>query len=238
MISNLFHAAFYNPIYNILVALVAYIPGGDVGIAVIVMTLLIQFALLPFSLAAARTQVAMKVLEPKLKELKEKHKGDKEKEALATLELYKAERVNPFASVLMLLIQLPVMLALYWVFRYEPFSSIDHARLYSFTPVPHVISLYFLGFVNIAGKSIVLAVLAGFAQYVLAIFTPAAMSTSAGQADFARALNLQMRYVFPILIAVIAYSTSAAVAIYFVTVNSTRALQQWYVNRHYKPPAL
>jgi len=236
--SFIFHAAFYNPIYNILVALVAYIPGGDVGIAIILMTLIIQLILLPFSLSAARTQVAMKMLTPKLNELKEKYKGDKEKEAVATLELYKQEKVNPFASILMLFIQLPVMLALYWVFRYEPFSSLDHARLYSFTPIPHVISLMFLGLVSVAGKSIILAALAGVAQYVLAIFTPTPTTAGGAQGDFARVLNLQMRYVFPVLIAVIAYSTSAAVAIYFVTVNSTRAFQQWYVNRHYTPPAL
>lgn len=233
MISHLFHAAFYNPIYNILVALVAYIPGGSVGFAVIIMTCLIQLVLLPFSLSAARTQVAMKQLEPKLKELKEKHKGDKEKEAVATLELYRAEKVNPFASVLTLFIQLPVLLALYWVFRYEPFSSLDVARLYSFTPLPHHISLEFLGFINIASKSILLAALAGVMQYVLALFTPAPASTGGSQDDFVKVLNLQMRYVFPILIAVIAYSTSAAVAIYFVTINAIRALQQWYVSRKY-----
>jgi YidC/Oxa1 family membrane protein insertase len=238
MISHAFHAVFYNPIYNILVALVAYIPHGDVGVALILMTALIQLVLLPFSLAAARTQVAMKVLEPKLKELKELHKGDKEKEAVATLELYRAERVNPFASILMLLIQLPVMLALYWVFRYEPFTSLDMARLYSFTPVPHTVSLIFLGLINIGGKSIILAAIAGFTQYILALLTPAPMSTGGSQGDFANALNLQMRYVFPILIAVIAYSTSSAIALYFITLNSIRALQQYYVAKRYTPPAL
>jgi YidC/Oxa1 family membrane protein insertase len=236
--SYLFHAAFYNPIYNVLVALVAYIPGGDVGIAVIVMTGLIQLILLPFSLSAARTQVAMKVLEPRIKELKVKYKDDKEQEAVATLALYKAEKVNPFASVLMLFIQLPVMLALYWVFRYEPFTSLDMARLYSFTPIPHATSLLFLGLVSISAKSVIFAGLAGITQYILALFTPAPMSTGGGQADFAKVLNTQMKYVFPVLIAVIAYSTSTAVAIYFITLNSIRALQQWYVNRHYTPPPL
>ena len=100
MISNFFHAVFYDPIYNALVALVALIPGGDVGIAVILVTLLIRLILLPFSLSAARTQRAMKMLEPKIKELKEKYKNDKEKEALETLALYREAKVNPFASIL------------------------------------------------------------------------------------------------------------------------------------------
>src|SRR3989344_1552529 len=130
MISTFFHAVFYNPIYNALVALVALVPGSDVGIAVILLTVGIRLVLLPFSLSAARTQLAMKTLEPKIKELKEKHKGDKEKEALETLALYRAEQVNPFASILTVFIQIPVLLALYWVFLYEPFSVINTARLY------------------------------------------------------------------------------------------------------------
>ena len=116
MISSFFNATFYNPIYNALVALVALIPGSDVGIAVVLVTIVIRLILLPFSLSAARTQRAMKTLEPKIKDLKEKHKGDKEKEALETLALYREAKVNPFASILTVFIQIPVLLALYFVF--------------------------------------------------------------------------------------------------------------------------
>lgn len=96
MISALFNAAFYNPIYNALVALVALVPGSDVGIAIILLTFGIRAILLPFSLSAVRTQRSMKILEPKIKALKEKHKGDKNQEAIETLELYKEAKVNPF----------------------------------------------------------------------------------------------------------------------------------------------
>ena len=233
MISLVFHAVFYNPIYNALVALVSFLPGGDVGFAVIILTILIRIILLPFTLSAARAQRAMKVLEPKLKELKEIHKGDKEKEALATLELYKSERVNPFASILTLFIQIPVLLALYWVFRYEPFTAIDHARLYSFTPVPVTTSLYFLGLVYVMGKSLVLAVIAGIAQYFQAslALSGAQAAASGSQAEFAKVMGAQMKYVFPVLITTIAYSTSAAVALYFATTNIAGALQEIYVRR-------
>ena len=235
MISWVFHTFFYNPIYNVLVALIAIIPGGDVGLAVIVLTIIIRLILLPFSLSAARTQRAMKTLEPKIKELKEKHKGDKEKEAAATLELYKTEKVNPFASVLTLFIQIPLLLALYWVFRYEPFTSLDAARLYTITPHPAHASLLFLGFISVAGKSIVLALLAGatqFLQATLALKGSMQPSTGEGmQADFSRVMSAQLRYVFPVLITTIAYSTSAAVALYFVTTNLAGSLQEWWVKK-------
>lgn len=239
MISTLFHAVFYNPIYNALVALVSVIPGGDVGVAVILITIVIRLILLPFSLSAARTQRAMRHLEPKLKALKEEHKGDKEKEAIATLELYREAKVNPFASVLTVFIQIPVLLALYWVFLYEPFTKIDAARLYSFTPVPHAISLYFLGLIAVSSKSIWLALLAGVTQYFQAHFAlsgtqkPEAKDGSgkSSKGDFQHVMGMQLKFVFPFIIAAISYTTGAAIALYFITTNLVGILQEWHVRR-------
>ena len=235
MISTFFHAVFYNPIYNALVALVALVPGGDVGIAVILLTIVIRLILLPFSLSAARTQRSMKVLEPKIKALKEKHKGDKEKEALETLSLYREEKVNPFASILTVFIQIPVLLALYWVFFYEPFSAVNMTRLYAFTPVPHTISLQFLGIISVASKSIVLAILAGLTQFLQAHMalsgTMKPSDTKGMQNDFQRIMGMQLKYVFPFIIAVISYTTSGAIALYFITTNLAGSLQEWHVRR-------
>lgn len=238
MISAFFHTVFYNPIYNALVALVAMIPGGDVGIAVIVVTVAIRLILLPPSLSAARTQRAMKVLEPKMKELKERHKGDKEKIALETLALYREAEVNPFASILMVFIQIPVLLALYWVFYNEPFStvaSINATRLYPFTPLPHTISLEFLGMISVAGKSIILALLAGITQYFqahLALSGTMKPSEEKGfQNDFQRIMGMQLKYVFPFLIGTISYTTSGAIALYFITTNLAGSLQEWHVRK-------
>ena len=234
MISLFFHAAFYNPIYNALVALVALVPGGDVGIAVILLTIAIRLVLLPFSLSAARTQRAMKTLEPQIKELKEKHKGDKEKEALETLALYKAARVNPFASILTVFIQIPVLLALYWVFRYEPFSTIDAVRLYAFTPVPHAVSLEFLGLISVAGKSIILAVLAGLAQFLqahLALSGTMKPSSEGTMKNFQQVMGMQLKYVFPFLIGTISYTTSGAVALYSSRRISSARSKSWHVRR-------
>lgn len=234
MISSLFHAAFYNPIYNVLVALVALVPGSDVGVAVIILTIIIRLILLPFSLSAARTQRAMKELEPKIKSLKETHKGDKEKEAIATLELYKEAEVNPFSSILMALIQIPILLALYWVFAYEPFPAINALRLYAFTPVPHAASLEFLGLISVAGKSITLAVLAGLTQLLqahMALSGTMKPSSSGMQGDVQKIIGMQLKYVFPFLIATISYTTSGAVALYFIATNLAGSAQEWHVRR-------
>jgi len=235
VISTFFHAVFYDPIYNALVALVAVVPGSDVGIAVILVTIIIRLMLLPFSLSAARTQRAMKILEPKIKELKEMHKGNKEKEALETLSLYREARVNPFSSILTVFIQIPVLLALYFVFYYDPFPAIDAVLLYSFTPVPDVISLEFLGIISVAGKSMVLAFLAGITQFYQAHLalsgTMKPSDTKNMQNDFQRVMGMQLKYVFPFIIAVISYTTSGAIALYFITTNLAGAVQEWYMMR-------
>jgi YidC/Oxa1 family membrane protein insertase len=235
VISSFFHVVFYNPIYNALVALVALVPGGDVGVAVILLTIGIRLILLPFSLSAARTQRAMKILEPKIKELKEKHKGDKEKEALETLALYREAKVNPFASILTVFIQIPVLLALYWVFRYEPFTALDTARLYVLTPTPHTVSLFFLGHISIMGKSLTLAILAGLTQFLQAHMALSGTMKPSGtpgmQGDFQKVMSMQLKYVFPFLIGAISFTTSGAIALYFITTNIVGTLQEWHVRR-------
>ncbi|MHB1163246.1 MAG: YidC/Oxa1 family membrane protein insertase [Minisyncoccota bacterium] len=236
MISAFFHTFFYNPIYNALVALVAIVPGSDVGIAIILLTIGIRLLLLPFSLSAARTQRAMKVIEPKIKALKEKHKGNKDQEAIETLALYREAKVNPFASILTAFIQIPILLALYWVFTNEPFPAINLARLYALTPIPHVVSLEFLGIISVTGKSILLAVLAGLTQLLQAhMALSGTMKPSEGKTglsgDFQRIIGLQLKYVFPFLIAAISYTTSGAVALYFIATNLAGSAQEWHVRR-------
>ncbi len=235
MISTIFHSVFYNPIYNVLVALVALVPGSDVGVAIIILTILIRLTLLPLSLSAARTQRVVKDLEPKIKELKEKHKGDREKEAIETLALYREAQVNPFASVITVFIQIPVLLALYFVFLYEPFTTVNNSLLYGFTPTPGDISLEFLGMISVMSKSLVLAVLAGVTQYFQATMaiqgTLKHTPTTGIQGDFQKVLQTQLKYVFPFIIGTISYTTSGAIAIYFITTNLAGALQEWYVRQ-------
>jgi membrane protein insertase Oxa1/YidC/SpoIIIJ len=127
-----------------------------------------------------------------------------------------------------------VLLALYWVFRYEPFSVIDTARLYAITPIPHSISLEFLGLISVAGKSILLAIFAGMTQFLQAHLSLSGTMKPSGdgtQAGFQQMMGMQLKYVFPFLIAVISYTTSGAVALYFITTNLVGAIQELYVRR-------
>lgn len=240
MFSYIWHTFFFDPVYNGLVLFIDIVPGGDVGLAIIGITILVKLILLPLSLKAARTQRVMRTLEPKLKEIKERYKDKREEQARAMMELYRDAGLNPFASLLLLFIQIPVVISLY-LSVYSgggvPLPSINSELLYGFVPTPETVSMMFLGVVNIAGKSLPLAFLAGFTQFIHArMAIPAPAPREAGAApnlkeDFTRSMQMQMRYVMPIIIFVVAYTVSASIALYFLVSNITMIAQEYFVKR-------
>jgi YidC/Oxa1 family membrane protein insertase len=235
MISSLFHNLLYAPIYNLLIFFVDVVPSGDVGIAVIIVTVIVKLVISPFSIAAMKTQRRMKLVEPQLKEIREKYKDDKEKQALETLALYKNNGIKPFSSILVTFLQLPVIIALYLVFRHEHLLSPNTALIYHFIPLPTDISPLFLGVFPTTGHVITLAVLAAAAQFLQAYITIPVPekpkdAKPGGAEEFARALSIQSRFVLPIIIGVIAY-TAGALALYFITSSLFSIVQEYYV-RH------
>lgn len=232
-----FHTVLYTPIYNLLVFLVAVVPGGDLGIAVILATLIVRFILWPLSMSAVRTQRAMKAMEPEMKELRTKYKDDQQEQMKQMMALYKKYDVHPFASLLPILIQLPIIISLYWVFITETLPQVDTSILYPFVPAPEAASILFLGVLTLTGKSIILAVLAALAQfaqgwYAIPVPPPSTEVGSAG-ADFARAMAIQTRYILPVVIGVVAFTTSGAIALYFITSSLISLLQEFIGRRTY-----
>jgi len=202
------------------------------GIAVIVLTLLVKLLLFPFSQKSIKNQAAMAILAPELDKIK-KSGNSKEEQARLTFELYKKHKTNPFSGCLLVLIQIPIIFALYYVFLKGIHFQSD--LLYSFIHVPAKINMTFLGIIDLGAKSIVLAVLAGISQYLQAHFMPKPkVTTGAGNSlgeSFAKSMQMQMKYVFPFLIAWIAYSISGAVALYWITSNIFAVGQQIYVKK-------
>lgn len=238
MFSTIWHTLFFDPVYNGLIFFIDIVPGGDVGIAIIVVTVIVKVILLPLSLKAARTQLVMRELDPKIKALKEKFKDKREEHARAMLELYKDAGVHPLSGVLVLAIQIPIIIALYLsVLRGGGVSlpDVNTTLLYSFVPVPSVVSMLFFGAIDIAARSLPLAALAGITQFIhtnLSLPKPSPRDPDAKpdfKEDFARSMQLQMRYVMPILIFFIAYTISAAIALYFLVSNLAAIAQEYIV---------
>ena len=213
------------------------LPGQDIGLAVVAATLIVKVILMPLSFAALRTQRAIKAIEPEMKEIREKLKDDKENQAKEMFALYKKYGVNPFAGLLTLIIQLPIVIALYWVFNNKTLLSVDASILYSFVPAPLAISPLFLGIFAVTGASITLALIAAVTQFAYgwyAIPVPEKSTKKPGtdmQADFGRSLALQMRFMLPVFIGIAAYYTSVAIALYFITSNLIGVLQEFIIRR-------
>ena len=113
---DIFNITLYRPLFNLLVLFYNWLPWQDFGIAIILLTIVIRVILYPISVKALNSQLTLQKLQPKLQEIQKKYKNDKEKQAKATLDLYKKEKVNPFGWILLALIQLPILIALYSVF--------------------------------------------------------------------------------------------------------------------------
>ncbi len=235
MLSDIWNTLLYQPLLNALAFLVSIIPGGDVGIAVILLTLIVKIILFPLSQKSIESQAEMIILAPELKKIKESG-ASKEEQAKQTFGLYKKHNVNPFSGCLLVLVQIPIIFALYYVFWKG--IQFNEGILYSFIPVPENINMIFLGILDISTKSLPLAILAGVSQYLQAHFMPqpafspsVAGSPNSFSESFTKSMQMQMKYIFPFIVAFIAYSISGAVALYWVTSNLFMVAQQIYVKR-------
>lgn len=241
MFSSIWHNFFFDPIYNTLVFFIDVFPGGDVGLSIIATVVVVKLILLPLSIKAAKTQKVIREIEPKLLEIKEKFKDKREEQAQALLAIYKEAGINPISSILLIFLQLPIVIALYLAVSNGggvPLPSINTGLLYSFIPEPVVASMSFLGVFDITAKSMVLALLAAVTQFwqvkmVMPPLPPKDPNAAPSfKDDFARNMQLQMRYVMPVIIFFVAYALSAAIALYFVVSNIAAILQELYIKKH------
>lgn len=233
----MFKTIFVEPLHNALVFLVDILPGGDVGFAIIILTLIVKFILSPLHKKAIKGQFEIKKLEPKIQEIK-KNFPDKQEQARRTFELYKEHKVSPFAGCLPILIQLPIIWALYRLFM-EGFS-VDAHRIYSFVSTPETFNVNFLELVDLGEKSIVLAVIAGATQFLQARFSAARIGAqdnkddTSMQANMTRMMSKQMQYFLPIFVAFISYQISAAIALYWSVNNIFTTVQEILIHKKLK----
>lgn len=233
MLINLWNTVLYEPLANILVLIVSVVPGGDMGLAVILLTILVKIVLYPLSKKSIEGQAKMNLIAPELNKIKESG-ASKEEQARLTFDLYKKYKTNPFSGCLLVLIQIPIIFALYYVFLKG--LNLDSSIFYSFVKSPEIITTNFLGIIDIAEKSWVLAILAGVSQFFQAFYMPKPSNQTNKIGSFQDTLNkslqMQMKYVFPFIVVFIAHNISGAVALYWITNNIFTIFQQIYINKH------
>ena len=216
----------YKPLFNILIIITDIIPTHDLGLAIIVLTLIIRFLLYPLSQKAIKSQKAMAKIQPEMKEIQKKIK-DKEAQVKAIMDLYKKYQVNPFSGFVPLLIQIPILLALYQVFV-SGIKNIPDNILYSFVSKPEFLNHLFLGFLDISKPNIYLAISVGIFTFLqVKTSIPKNKNIQNKEMDFTQALNFQMTYFMPVMTFFIATVLPAALALYWIVVTLFQVVQQY-----------
>ncbi len=230
-----FYLVLYKPLFNALILLYRFLPGNDFGIAVIVLTVSIRLILYPIMVQSLRSQKKIRNIQPKLEEIKKKYKDDKEKQAQETMSLYKKEKVNPLGGCFPLLIQLPILIALYRVF-WHGFEPGQMMHLYSFVPHPGEINPYFLGFLNLSKSNIILAFMAGAIQYfqsknIMDNSLPSSSGSKDQASQISKTMGKQMMYFFPAFTVIILLRLPAAIGLYWMITALFTLIQQKIVYR-------
>jgi len=230
---NIFNQVLYYPLFNALIWLYNNIAFHDLGIAIVILTILIRFILYPLSRKAIQSQKAMSTLQPKIKEIQKKYKN-KEEQAKQMMALYKENKVNPMAGCLPILVQFPILIALYRVF----FTGLDPEKLnglYSFVQKPESLNFIFLGLVDLSVRSITLAVIAGILQFIQAKMIMPKKDNSKkkeglkiGNLDFSSLMGQQMTYFMPVITVFIALSLPAALPLYWIVITLFGIIQQHF----------
>ncbi len=217
------------PILNAVVLLYNILPPHDLGIVIILLTLFIRFILSPLSYKAARAQKEIAKIQPKIKKIQKKYKDNKEKQAQKLMDVYKEHKVNPLTGFLPLLVQFPIIIALYRVFI-NVLNNNYTEGLYAFIQAPEVIDPTFLGIINLGEKSIAIALAAGAFQLVHSRLIAAKKDDSEKKSiskliqkgefkikNITKAMGSQMTLFMPIFTVIIAINLPAGLPLYWMT---------------------
>jgi len=234
--SSLFHVILFQPIFNFFVFVYNVMPGHDVGLVILIITIVVRLILYPLTSSSIKAQRSLQELQPKMEAVKKQYADDKQKQTQAIMELYKNNKVNPFTSCLPILIQLPILIALYMVLRAVLVSSNLSIDLYPFISNPGTINSVSLGLFNMAKPNIVLAILAGLAQYWQAkTMSRQQPPKNAGEGSKDEAMmatmNKQMLYFMPLMTVLIGIGLPAGLTLYWFFGTVLMALQQMFLSR-------
>ena len=230
-IGNLWNNLLYKPIFNILIFLISNLPGHNLGLAIIILTLLIKLILLIPNQKALKSQRQLQIVQPQLDALKEKYKNDPQALAKETMEIWKKHKVSPLGSCLPMLIQFPILIALFYVVR-DSFNVMNPALFYE--PLKnfsiHMIDPIFLGLDLTKINYILLPVIVGGLQFLQIRLSFAKINKGPATGPMPM-MNKVTQFMLPVMIAFFTASLPAAVGFYWGVSTIFAIGQQIVVNR-------
>ena len=231
--SAIFDLVLYAPLFNLLVFLYNTVAFDDFGVAIIFLTVMIRLLMSPLSIRAFRSQKILSDLQPKIQEVQKKFKSDPQKQTREVMALYKQHNTNPFSGCFLLLIQLPVLFALYRV-SIAGFAENSLSVLYHFVRKPEFLNPLSLGIFDLTKRSVFLSLVAGVIQFFQMKwgFPRKREVFEKNQApNPAASLNKQMLYFFPLITIIVSLSFPAGLPLYWIATTAFSILEQFYVNK-------
>jgi len=238
MLSYIYTEGIYRPLFNLMVWFYNIMPGHDIGVAIVLMTLFMRLLLYGMNSKSIKSQKQLQEIQPKIKEIQQKYKEDKETQAKKLMELYQKNKINPLSGCLPLLIQLPILIALYQVFM-NGFKDASLSMLYQgYVYNPGHLDPVSLNFVDLSVPNTYLAFIAGILQYYQ---TKMLMGTKKEDKenkekaaddkapDFAQMMNKQMIYIMPVMTFMFALSFPSGLALYWAVTTAFAIIQQYLI---------
>lgn len=226
-----FKIILYEPLLNLLVFFYNIIPGHDLGVAIIILTVVIKLLLFPLSRKGVKAQKSLQIVQPKIEAIKKKYAHDKEKQTQVIMNFYKENKVNPFSSCLPLLVQLPILIAVFQVFRVG-LTSVE-LPIYSFIYNPGSLNVMSFNFLNLAEPSIFLAVVTAILQYfqtkLMSVDKPPEKFVKQGGAkdeNMMSMMNKQMKYMMPAITLFIGMTLPSGLMLYWLVSVLISILEQ------------
>lgn len=236
---ELFTTIFYQPLLNVLIWIYNILPNHDLGLSIIILTILVKALLFPLSWKQLESQKQLQDIQPKIEALKAQYKDDKQGLAQAQMKFFQEEKINPLSSCLPLLVQLPFLIALFYVFT-NGLKDDGYANLlYPFIQNPGTLNHIFLGLFSLSqSQNIILAVITAgvqFWQSKLMIAKRPPKVAGAKDEDMAAVMSSQMMYFMPIITGVMTYQFPSGLGLYWFFQTVLAIGQQYLFNISTRP---
>ena len=233
----MFQTILVQPIYNVFIFILGHTPSGDVGLAIIALTLLVRVVFYPMFAASIRTQMALQAVQPELNAINDQYKDDSVERSRKTAEVFKKHRIRPLSFALSSIVQVVVFIALSYAFFRLGLPHIRTDLLYPFVSAPGQVNQHFLGFFDLtAPHHVILTVIIVVLQYfaIRLSLSRTALSAATLPPERRAAQEMQqkmMLYLFPAIMAFIGYSFPGAVGLYLATTNVVSIAQELFIRR-------
>ena len=237
-LKSVFSMIVFQPLYNALIIIYVIIP--DLGITIIILTIIIRFLLMPLSKKSIASQKKMQEIQPELKKLQKKYKHDKALQGQKVMAFYKEKKINPASGCLPMVVQLIFLIALYRVFMLGLGPEASTELLYGFVKNPGQLNPIAFGFFDLSVRNIPLAVFAAILQFIQAKMMMRKQQKEKEESgkdtkdnkdepDFSSMVQQQLVYMGPVITLIIGLQFPSGLILYWTVTTIFMIVQQYFV---------